>query len=59
MIQITDLPLLGSWDWAEAETAAHSEAFLGLKQRFLMIKTTRAGAVGCPEVVLHLGCEAQ
>lgn len=59
MIQITNLPLLGSWESAEPETAAHSELSPGLRERFLIIKTETAKAAGSTEGALHLGCDGQ
>jgi len=59
MIQITHLPLLGSWDSAEPETAAHSEPSPGLKLRILIMKTRKTNAAGCTEVALHFRCDVQ
>lgn len=59
MVQITNLPLSGSWDSAEPETAAHTELSPGLRERFLIIKTEMAKAAGSMEGALHLGCDGQ
>lgn len=54
MIQITDLPLLVSWDWAEAETAAHSEAF-GAEAEISDDKDHKGWCSGVPRGCVTLG----